>query len=186
MSTTSVRFLNSSILIRLTSNLKNIYISGQWIQPTNYFWGHHGPKGQHRPKVNNKVGISKILNFHQIDLKFEVDLYFRSLNSTRQLFLRSTSHPQEIRKTNKKNFSGVLTAPMFSTLKISEYIYHFIFWSRSKYICPLTLYGTKWWRYQHAYSHVCLILSDSLILIFKDLKIEERMPRSLKFFFLIF
>ena len=34
--------------------------------------------------------ISKILNFHPIDLKFEEDLYFTSLNSTRQLFSRST------------------------------------------------------------------------------------------------
>ena len=42
-------------------------------------------KGQHRPKVNNLGGISKILNFHPIDLKFEKDLYFRSLNSTNQL-----------------------------------------------------------------------------------------------------
>ena len=36
-------------------------------------------------KVN--IGrISKIVNFHLNDLKFEEDLYFRSLNSTSQLF----------------------------------------------------------------------------------------------------
>ena len=46
------------------------------------FWGQ---------KVNNWYEISKILNFQPIDLKFEEDLYFRSLNSTSQLFLRSTS-----------------------------------------------------------------------------------------------
>ena len=39
-------------------------------------------KGQHRPKGNKLAKISKILNFHPIDLKFEQDLYFRSLNST--------------------------------------------------------------------------------------------------------
>ena len=43
-STTSVRFLNSSIFIWSTWNLKRIYISGHWIQPTNYFWGQHRPK----------------------------------------------------------------------------------------------------------------------------------------------
>ena len=46
--------------------------------------GQHGPKGQHG--VNNLGGISKILNFHPIDLKFEEDLYFTSLNSSSQLF----------------------------------------------------------------------------------------------------
>ena len=35
-----------------------------------------------------------------------------------------------------------------------------------------------------SYSHVCLILSNSLILIFKEFKIEERIPRSLNFSFL--
>ena len=39
-----------------------------------------------RPKVNNFGGISKILNFHQNDLKFEEDLYFRSLNSEPIIF----------------------------------------------------------------------------------------------------
>ena len=43
-----------------------------------------------RPKVNNFGGISKILNFHQNDLKFEKILYFSSLNSTSQLFLKPT------------------------------------------------------------------------------------------------
>ena len=43
-------------------------------------------KGQHRPKVNNWGGISKILNFHPIDLKFEEDLHIWSLNSTTNYF----------------------------------------------------------------------------------------------------
>ena len=38
------------------------------------------------PKVNNLGGISKILNFHPIDLKFEKDIYFRSLNLTTNYF----------------------------------------------------------------------------------------------------
>ena len=48
-STTKVVFLNSSIFLRLAWNMKRIYISGQWIQPVNYFGGPHWPKGQHRP-----------------------------------------------------------------------------------------------------------------------------------------
>ena len=32
-------------------------------------------KGQHRSKVNNLGEISKFLNFHPIDLKFEDDIY---------------------------------------------------------------------------------------------------------------
>ena len=40
------------------------------------FWGQN---------VNNFGEISKILNFHLIDLKFDKDLYFRSLNSTSEL-----------------------------------------------------------------------------------------------------
>ena len=47
-------------------------------------------QGQHSPKVNNFGVIYKILNFHPIDLKFEEDLYLRSLNSTSQFFLSST------------------------------------------------------------------------------------------------
>jgi len=47
-------------------------------------------QGQHRPKVNNLVVISKILNLHPINLKFEKELYCRSLNSTSGLYLRST------------------------------------------------------------------------------------------------
>ena len=43
-------------------------------------------KGQHRPKVNNFGEFSKILDFHPIDLKFEENLYFRSLNSTTNYF----------------------------------------------------------------------------------------------------
>ena len=56
-STTSVTFLKSSIFIRLTWNLKRIYISGHWIQLANCFWGQHRPKGQHRSKVNNLCEI---------------------------------------------------------------------------------------------------------------------------------
>ena len=43
-------------------------------------------KGQHRLKVNNLSGISKILNFHPTDVKFEEDIYFRSLTSTTNYF----------------------------------------------------------------------------------------------------
>ena len=43
-------------------------------------------KGQHRPNVNNFGEISKILNFHPIDLKFEEDIYVGSLNSTTNSF----------------------------------------------------------------------------------------------------
>ena len=43
----SVNFLNSSIFIGLTWNLKRIYISDDSLQPPNCF------RGQHRPKVNN-------------------------------------------------------------------------------------------------------------------------------------
>ena len=53
-------------------------------------------KGQQRPKVNNIGEVSKILKFHPIDLKFEEDLYFRSMKSTSQLFLRSTSTERSI------------------------------------------------------------------------------------------
>ena len=63
-----------------------IYISCHWIQLGNYFWGQHGLKGQHRPKVINLGGISKTLNFHPIHLKFEEDLHIRSLNSTTNYF----------------------------------------------------------------------------------------------------
>ena len=43
-------------------------------------------KGQHRPKVNNLGAVSKIINFHPIDLKFEQDLHFRWMNSTTYYF----------------------------------------------------------------------------------------------------
>ena len=33
----------------------------------------------------NRSHISKVVDFHLIDLKFEDDLYFRSLNSTSEL-----------------------------------------------------------------------------------------------------
>ena len=79
-STTQVRFIKSSFFIRLTWNLKRIYISDHWIQQVNYFWS------QHRPKANNFGDISKILNFHPIDLKCEDHLHIRSLNSTTNYF----------------------------------------------------------------------------------------------------
>ena len=81
-STTLVRFLKSSIFIRLTWNLKRICISGHWIQPPIIFEVSIGQK-------DNKGRISEIVNFHPIDLKFEENLYFRSLNSISKLFLRS-------------------------------------------------------------------------------------------------
>ena len=43
-------------------------------------------KRQHRPKVNNWGEISKILNFHPIDLKFEEYLYIWSLNLVKYIF----------------------------------------------------------------------------------------------------
>ena len=58
-------------------------MSVHWLQPPIIFEVNIGQK------VN--IGrISKIANFHLIDLKFEEGLYFRSLYSTSQLFLRST------------------------------------------------------------------------------------------------
>ena len=82
-STTKVVFLKSPIFIRLTWNLKRSYFSGQWIEPANYFWGL-------KLKRPAEASISKIDNFHPIDLKFEDDSHFRSMNSTSQFFLRST------------------------------------------------------------------------------------------------
>ena len=70
----------------MTWNLKRIYISGPWIQPANYFWGQHRPKGKHSPRVINSSGISKIFSFHPIDLKFEDKLHVWSLNSTTNYF----------------------------------------------------------------------------------------------------
>ena len=77
-------FLKSSIFIRLTRNLKRIYIRGHWIQPPIIF----------EVKINQKVNIDqkdigriyKILNFHLIVLKFEEDFHIRSLNSTTNFF----------------------------------------------------------------------------------------------------
>ena len=60
---------------------------------TNYFGGQNRPKGQHRPMVNNFGEISEILNFHPIDLKFEVDLHVRSLNSILEIRTMSTFWP---------------------------------------------------------------------------------------------
>ena len=81
-----VKFLKSSIFIRLTWNLKRIYISGHWIKPANYFWGQQTPKGLHWPKVSNQIVVSKILTFHPTNLKFEEDFHIRSLNSTVNYF----------------------------------------------------------------------------------------------------
>ena len=50
----------------------------------NYFWGQHGPKGQHRPKVNNLGEISKFLTFHLIDLKFEEDIFIFLVSEFKQ------------------------------------------------------------------------------------------------------
>ena len=111
---------------------------------------------------NFDLFINQLIDFHI----FLVEKPWPCINRT------PVFHPQKNKKNN--NFSGVSAAPMFFTLKINKYIDHFIFWSRCKYICTLTLYGTKWPRYQHAYSHVRLISSNSLILIFKKLKRESR------------
>jgi len=82
-STTSVRFLKSSIVIRLTWNLKSIYISGHWIQPANYFEVHTVQK------VN--IGrVSKTVNFHLIDVKFEEELYICSVNYSTNCFWGQT------------------------------------------------------------------------------------------------
>ena len=74
----------------LTINLNRIFISAYCIQPPIIFEVNIGQKVQHWPKVNNLGEISEILIFHPIDLKFEEDIYFRSLNSTSQSFLKST------------------------------------------------------------------------------------------------
>ena len=50
------------------------------------FFSQNWPKGQHRPKVNNFGEISKFLNFHPIDLKFEEHFHISSLNSTTNYF----------------------------------------------------------------------------------------------------
>ena len=62
-STTKLEFLKSSIFIPLTWNLKRICISGFWIQPPIIFV----------VNISQKViisRISKVVNFHAIDLKF--------------------------------------------------------------------------------------------------------------------
>ena len=116
---TKVVFLKSSIFIQLTLNLKRIYISGHWIQPTNYFWGQEVnivPRSTTKvvflkssifiwltwnlkricmsghwiqPPIIFEVNIgriSKIVNFHPIDLKFGEELYIWSINSTTDYF----------------------------------------------------------------------------------------------------
>ena len=61
-----VKFLKSSIFIRLTSILMRICTFGHWIQLPIIFEVNIGQK------VN--IGqISEVLNFHPIDLKFEQD-----------------------------------------------------------------------------------------------------------------
>ena len=45
-------------------------------------------KGQHKQKVNNLGGISKILNFHPIDLKFEEDFANQVTEFNEQVFFR--------------------------------------------------------------------------------------------------
>ena len=74
-STTEVVFPKFPIFIRLTWNLKIIYISGHWIEPPIIF----------DVNIYQKVNIGqmpKILNFNPIDLKFEEHMHIRSLNST--------------------------------------------------------------------------------------------------------
>ena len=61
-------------------NLKRICQFGHWIQPPIIF---NVKIGQ---KVNNLGEVSKILNFHPIDLKFEEELHIWSLNSTTKYF----------------------------------------------------------------------------------------------------
>jgi len=78
-STTKEVFLKSSIFISLIWNLKRIFRSGHWIQPPNIF------------EVNlcqkDIIGrISKIVNFHPIELEFEEELYIWSFNSTTNYF----------------------------------------------------------------------------------------------------
>ena len=91
-----------------------IYISGRWIRPANYFWGQHEPKGQHRPKFNNYAGISKILNFHASDFKFEEDLHISLLNST-SIYFWGQHRP----KVNKGRISKIVNLYLID-LKFSE------------------------------------------------------------------
>ena len=79
-STTKVVFLKSTIFNRFTWNLKRICKSGHWIQPPIIF------EVNFSQKVN--IGqISKVVNFHQIALKFEETLQIWSLNSNTNYFL---------------------------------------------------------------------------------------------------
>jgi len=68
-STTMVVFLKSSIFIPLTCKSSSNLKSSHGIQPPNIF------------EVNSSR-ISKIVNFHLIDLKFEEELHIWSLNWT--------------------------------------------------------------------------------------------------------
>ena len=60
-------------------NLKRIFISAHWIQPPIISQVNRGQK-------INTGRISKIVNFHMIDLKFGEDLHIWSLNSTTNYF----------------------------------------------------------------------------------------------------
>ena len=62
------KFMKSSIFIRLTWYLNSIFISRRWIQPAIIFEVNTGQKV-------NIDWVSKIVNFHPIDLKFEEDLH---------------------------------------------------------------------------------------------------------------
>ena len=75
-------------------------------------------------KVN--IGrISKIVNFHPIDLKFEEDLYFTSLNSTGKLFL-SQHRPKGQQRPKVNNSSEISKILNFHPidLKFEEYLYY--------------------------------------------------------------
>ena len=97
------RFLKSSIFICLISNLTRICISGKWIQPTIIFEVNIGQKV-------NKGQISKIANFHLIDLKFEdIGVYvIRRTASRHKLFgiALSKHHLVNAKMRKKKTNSG--------------------------------------------------------------------------------
>ena len=77
--------VKSSIFIWLTWTLRKMCISGHWIQPKIIFEVNIGQK-VNICQISNFSGISKILNFYPIELKFEEDFYVWSLNSTTNCF----------------------------------------------------------------------------------------------------